>query len=404
MSEPYRKSELESMQQTIKFFETLLRASNDGIVITDATQNIVVVNEAFCDFFGRRWRDVVETNLFVWLDQLDAGARMRWAELGQRVYLEGDCRAVEFQIPWEGRVRHLSVNASLLERVADEETGVIISTWRDITERKRAEEQIRRYAADLEQRNEEIKQFAYIVSHDLRAPLVNVQGFAAELGDALQVIGSAMDATLPHLEEEQRQAVSVALREDVPEALGFINSSATRMDGFINAVLKLSRLGRRELELEAVDMSALVQATLRTLAHQIQERQVKASVGTLPTVIADQTSMEQIMGNLLTNAVAYLAPGRPGEIEISAEHGRDETTFQVRDNGRGIAQGDMHKVFAPFRRAGKRDVPGEGMGLPYVQALVRRHGGKIWCESELDKGTMFSFTIPKHPGNGVDHV
>jgi signal transduction histidine kinase/ABC-type xylose transport system substrate-binding protein len=264
----------------------------------------------------------------------------------------------------------------------------------EITERKWAEEQLQQYATKLEQANEEIKQFAYIVSHDLRAPLTNLKGFSEELSYALEVIGSAMDKVLPHLEEKQRLAVTTALQEDVPEALSFIGSSVTRMDDFINAVLKLSRLGRRELKFEPVDMDALVQATLQTLGHQIEERQVKVNVGPLPEVVADRASMEQIMGNILGNAVKYLDLGRSGEIEVTAERGRDETTFRVWDNGRGIAEEDMDKVFAPFRRAGKQDVPGEGMGLPYVQTLVRRHGGRIWCESQPGKGSAFYFTVP----------
>jgi len=261
-------------------------------------------------------------------------------------------------------------------------------------ERKRAEEQVQQYAAKLEQANEEVKQFAYIVSHDLRAPLTNLKGFSEELCYALEVIGSAMDKALPHLEEKQRLAVTTVLQEDVPEALGFIGSSVTRMDDFINALLKFSRLGRRELKFEPVDMEALVQAALQTLARQIEEGQVKVTVGRLPEVMADRTSMEQVMSNLLNNAVLYLDPDRAGEIEIIAECNDDEMTFRVRDNGRGIAEEDMDKVFAPFRRAGKQDVPGEGMGLPYVQTLVRRHGGRIWCESQPGKGSTFYFTIP----------
>ena len=104
--------------------------------------------------------------------------------------------------------------------------------------------------------------------------------------------------------------------------------------------------------------------------------------------------MEQIIGNILDNAVKYLDADRPGEIEITDERGRDVTTFHIRDNGRGIEKESMDKVFAPFRRAGKQDIPGEGMGLPYVQMLVRRHGGRIWCESELGVGTKFTFVIP----------
>ena len=224
--------------------------------------------------------------------------------------------------------------------------------------------------------------------------MVNLKGFATELRAALAVIGSALITTLPHLDEKKQQTLTMAIQEDVPEALGFIDSSVTRMDRFINAVLKLSRLGRRELKLEPVDMNALVQATLQTLAHQIEERKASMTVDSLPEVVADRTSMEQILGNLLNNALIYLDPDRPGEIKIAAERDRDKIKFHVRDNGRGIAERDMDKVFAPFRRAGRQDVQGEGMGLPYVQTLVRLHGGRIWVESELGKGSTFYFTIP----------
>jgi signal transduction histidine kinase len=124
----------------------------------------------------------------------------------------------------------------------------------------------------------------------------------------------------------------------------------------------------------------------------------------LPKVVADRTSMEQVMANLLDNAVKYLDLDRPGQIEITAERSHNETTFRIRDSGRGIAKEDMDKVFAPFRRIGRQDVPGEGMGLPYVQALVRRHGGRIWCVSEPGVGTTFSFTISNHIAEGGSHV
>jgi signal transduction histidine kinase len=113
--------------------------------------------------------------------------------------------------------------------------------------------------------------------------------------------------------------------------------------------------------------------------------------------MADRMTMEQIMANLLTNAVVYLSADRPGKIEVTGETSPNAVTIHVRDNGRGIARNDAPKVFEPFRRVGQSDVPGEGMGLTYVQALIRRHGGRIWFESEVGKGTTFSFTILQDP-------
>jgi signal transduction histidine kinase len=249
-----------------------------------------------------------------------------------------------------------------------------------------------------------VKNFAYIVSHDLRVPLVNLKGYASELHSALEVVGPAMQTVLPHLNEDKRSAVAMALHEDVPEALEFITNSISHMDSFINSVLQLSRLGRRELKPEPIDMNALVQESLETLSHQIQEGGATVTIGSLPRIVADRTAMEQILGNILGNAVKYLDSERPGRIEVTAQTNNGEQIFRIRDNGRGIAEEDMQKVFAPFRRAGKQDTQGEGMGLAYVQTLIRRQDGRIWCESELGKGTTFTFTIAQHRSEGKDHV
>jgi PAS domain S-box-containing protein len=290
-------------------------------------------------------------------------------------------------------------------------TGIV----HDITARKQAEDALRQARDDLERRvqertaelevaNEEVRRFAYIVSHDLRAPLVNIKGFAAELHTACEEIRHALPAALPHLEARQRDALTTTLERDVPEALTFIDASVTRMDALIQALLQLSRLGHRELHLEQIDMDAMVKEVLQAMEHQLAQRQVRVTVGALPPVDADRTALAQIVGNLLSNAVNYLQPGRPGEVVITAERGPAHTTFRVQDNGRGIAAADMAKVFEPFRRVGKQDVPGEGMGLAYVQTLVRRHAGTIGCRSTLGVGTTFSFTIAHDLVQGEPHA
>jgi len=196
------------------------------------------------------------------------------------------------------------------------------------------------------------------------------------------------------LEAGQQAQFLQALEADIPEALGFISASVERMNSLISAILKLSRLGQRELQIEEVDTATLVQDIMKSLGHQIAERGATIVIGDLPTVSADFTAMEQIFGNILNNAILYLAPERPGHIEISAERLQRETVFRISDNGQGIADSDRERVFELFRRAGKPTVPGEGMGLAYVKTLVRRHEGRIWFESKLGDGTTFSFTIP----------
>ena len=270
--------------------------------------------------------------------------------------------------------------------------------------RDKLEMRVKERTSELQTANEELRTFTYTVSHDLRAPLVNIRGFAGELGYALNDVKAAIEPVLSHLDDNQQQIIKKALQQDIPEAMSFIDSSVNRMNDFINAILKLSRLGYRNLTFETVDMEDLVDATLKTLAHQIDQRKVKVLVHSLPSITADKTSMEQIIGNILSNAVIYLSPDRPGQIDISAEVNHDETIIKICDNGRGIAQDDMHKIFEPFRRAGKQDVSGEGIGLTYVRALVRRHNGHIWCESEIDKGTTFALAIPNYHHQGEDYV
>lgn len=258
------------------------------------------------------------------------------------------------------------------------------------------EDALQECTTELKQSRQEFRLFTYIVSHDLRTPLINLRGFSAELRYALETIQSTFDVVLPLLDEERKTELVTAVQQDVPEALGFIEFSVSHIDSFINAVLQLSRLSRRELKFEPIDMDALIQEILTSLSDHIEQRQVQVSLEALPDVVADRDSIKLIMGHILTNAVIYLDPSRPGEIKVSGASNLDETVFRVSDNGRGIVEEDMHKVFEPFRRAGRQDVPGQGMGLAYAQTMARRHGGYIGCESEVGVGTTFTCAISNH--------
>jgi signal transduction histidine kinase len=250
---------------------------------------------------------------------------------------------------------------------------------------------------ELSKANQETKQFAYIVSHDLRASLINLKGFAKELAFSIDQIHPIITNQLSKLESTENKKVSLAINQDIPEAMNYINNSVNRMESFINAVLKLSRLGRRELELVEIDPNPMVEEIVANLTYQLEVRQGAVYAQNLPKIFADQTSMEQIFANILDNATKYWYQGRPLEIHITAKQKNEETIFAIRDNGRGIAKEDMDKVFAPFRRIGTSQELGEGMGMAYVQAIIRNMGGRIWVESEISKGTTIFFTIPKKP-------
>lgn len=269
--------------------------------------------------------------------------------------------------------------------------------WKAQQELKEAneglEDRISERTADLQEANEELQRFAYIVSHDLRSPLVNIMGFTAEL-EALrdhalapQQGGEAAPSGAP--------ADADAARQDFDEALGFIKSSIAKMDRLINAILRLSRAGRREFKREQVDLAELFKSISEAVAHQADAAGATITIGKVPTVISDRLALEQIFSNLIDNAIKYLREGIESRISVKSEETSRRVSIKVADNGRGIDSQDRERVFDLFRRAGTQDRPGEGIGLAHVRTLVRRVGGTIKLESTPDEGSIFTVTLPK---------
>jgi len=261
--------------------------------------------------------------------------------------------------------------------------------------------------ADLREANDEIQRFAYIVSHDLRSPLVNIMGFTSELeelrgdifkriatlsreqSDAPLVPENATDTAEPVLEGADKQ-----LSEDFTEALGFIKSSIGKMDRLISAILTLTREGRREFEPVSIDTKELMEGIVATMAHQALEAQALIRIDALPNIVSDRLALEQILSNLIDNALKYLKTGVPGEITVRGRTKLGFAIFEISDNGRGIDPKDHQRIFELFRRAGTQDRPGQGIGLAHVRALVRRLGGTMSVASELHQGSTFTITLP----------
>jgi len=256
--------------------------------------------------------------------------------------------------------------------------------------------------AELRAANEEIQKFAYIVSHDLRSPLVNIMGFTSEL----ETLKGELFKTLAELRAERKNGVTPsmndgpgpedqAIADDFDEALSFIKASITKMDRLINAVLTISREGNRTLRPEEIDMNALLATMSQAMAHQVQATGAEVDIGTLPDIVSDRLALEQIFSNLLDNALKYLRDDEPGKIRVRGRSEGNRVIIEVEDNGRGIDERDQERVFELFRRAGRQDKPGEGMGLAHVRALVRRLGGVINLKSKQGKGSTFTVTLPR---------
>jgi signal transduction histidine kinase len=247
----------------------------------------------------------------------------------------------------------------------------------------------------LEQYNEELKDFSYIVSHDLRAPMINVQGFVNELGLSLDDLRKVLDAELGHMPEHKKAALLDILDEDIPTSTRFITGGVAKMNQLLAGILKISRLGRQELNIGIVDTHRLVIDNIEAIKYQSDQAGAEFQLKPLPQVEADPYLLAQIFANLLSNAVKYLDPKRAGRIEIWADNQSDHFRFFFKDNGLGVSEKDQKKIFEMFRRGGNHAVEGEGVGLNYVKSAIKRLGGTISLESVAGQGSVFSFTVPK---------
>jgi signal transduction histidine kinase len=250
---------------------------------------------------------------------------------------------------------------------------------------------------ELLQKNEENETFVYSVSHDLRAPLVNLQGFSQEINVSCHELRNLWQDASAKPEDAARRTLSI-LDDDVAPSLRFIQSGVLRLSSIIDALLRLSRAGRVEYQLHAVDVEEINRRIAESLQDTIHKRNATVTVDKLLPAWGDANAIEQIFGNLVANALNYAAPDRDAKIEIfsvpSAEEDRGKNTYCVKDNGVGIPELHQAKVFQAFQRLQPKLAQGEGIGLTMTRRIVERHDGRIWFESIENQGTTFFVTLP----------
>ncbi|MGF6754686.1 signal transduction histidine kinase [Paraburkholderia sp. GAS42] len=249
----------------------------------------------------------------------------------------------------------------------------------------------------LRQQTQENEMFIHSVSHDLRSPLVNLQGFSKELMHACDDLRAAVRAS--SLTATQRGHIERLIDEDISEALRYLQTAVLRASHIIDALLRLSRVGRVEYRQQHVDVVDIVQRVIDAMQVSIRARGAQVIVRELPTVWGDATALEQVFGNLIGNAVNYLNPSREGRIEIGTTPAppgvHSLRIFYVRDNGLGIPEVALPRLFNAFQRLHGNVAPGEGVGLALVRRVVERHGGRVWAESVEGAGTTFYLSLPE---------
>ncbi|MBI5425404.1 MAG: PAS domain S-box protein [Opitutae bacterium] len=262
----------------------------------------------------------------------------------------------------------------------------------DITQRKADELELQRIATDLAQKNKELEAIVYTVSHDLRSPLVNVQGFSRQLTRACdQIRAAAAESTDGKITLEQ---VRKPLDVSIPQALKFISAGVAKMEALLAGLLHYSRLGRVVLNVRPLDMNAMLSEITAAMKFQLDEAKAQVRIGILPRCLGDSVQTNQVFANLLDNALKYRAPERPLLIEVSGRVADGVATYTVSDNGLGIAREHQAKIFEIFHRLNPADSAGEGLGLSIAQRVLERQSGRIWVESEVNKGSIFHVSLP----------
>lgn len=319
-----------------------------------------------------------------------------------------------------GRLAHLSDNAMRLAENApldppsqgSDEIAQLDEILHETSRRLRESERLQaRFQHDLARRADELartnetlhqqtqenEMFIYSVSHDLRSPLVNLQGFSKELTHACDDLREGVRAS--SLAPRERERVERLIDDDIGEALRFLQSAVLRAAHIIDSLLRLSRVGRVEYRRQQVDVASVVQHVLDAMQASIKACDAEVDVDDLPPVWGDPTALEQIFANLIGNAVNYVDPNRQPRIEIGTLPAPASVhslrIFYVKDNGLGIPAVAMPRLFNAFQRLHGNVAAGEGIGLALVRRMVERHGGRVWAESTEGEGTTFYLSLPE---------
>ena len=243
--------------------------------------------------------------------------------------------------------------------------------------------------AQLQAKNGELNDFLYVVSHDLRAPLINLAGFSRALQDSLAALQAAFEE-----DGLRRPTRWPDLQADLDESLDFIVRSVEKMDFLVQKLLELSRIDSRPNLAELVDLGPLLGQIIDSLRFMIDARGIAVRIDPLPVVRGDPVRINQVFANLIDNAIKYAKPQGAASIHVGCVPRDSVPHFFVRDTGIGIRPHDQAKIFRLFGRVGASTVAGDGMGLTAVKKILEKHGGRIWVESAIDHGSTFWFTLP----------
>jgi PAS domain S-box-containing protein len=357
-----------SLTEMVVMHELVLNAAGEAI-----DYRIIDCNKVFTEVTGIRKEDAIG-KLATEVYQTDPPPYLeKYAKVG----LGGDPH--EFNIFYPPLDKHFMIS------VVSPQAGKFATITTDISDMMQIQEMIIA-------KNKEMENYLYVASHDLRTPLVNIQGFSQRLkkqADSIKTLFA--DKTL---EPEILHQLGNITDEDIPKTLGFILGNIEKMDTLINGLLQLSRTGRVEMNIQEIDMNALFAKILQSLDFQIKEAQCEIHIDPLPECFGDAALLDQLFSNIISNALKHSDSQRALEITVDAKKIHNRVVYAIRDTGKGIAQKHLDKIWDVFYRIDPRSgKTGEGIGLSLVKRIAEKHKGKVWAESEENKGSVFHIEL-----------
>ena len=364
-----RKNAEEALRESEEKYRALFETAEDAIFLSDDAGTFVDVNSAACLSLGYSREELLKMSN----KEIDADP------IGYETFTklrEGVAKEAVFEVNQkrkDGTLVPVEISGKVIE---SDGSKIFLAIARDITERKRADEKLKRTMADLKRSNTDLEQFAYVVSHDLQEPLRMVSSYVQLL--SRRYVGK--------------------LDSDADDFIGFAVDGTSRMQTLIQDLLTYSRVGTRGKPLTPTNCEDILGQVLANLKLTIEDNSAVVTHDALPTITVDASQINQLLQNLLENAIKFHGEDAP-RVHVAAERKDGKWLFSVADNGIGVEPEYFERIFVLFQRLhGRDEYSGTGIGLAVCKKIVERHGGRMWVESEPGHGATFYFTIPEKGG------